>query len=98
MTTRYVTLYADNKFDIIHDITMDKSRIIEAIIHNERNPEMDVFNAVRNLAIKARLNSMKSPELWIFWSDIDEHKLIKLSKDDPIELITTIRSNGIKIF
>lgn len=98
MTNRYVTLFDDQGFEGIIDITCDDHRKIEAAILNEPNPEIEVNKTVKYMVFRARANPQRSPEVWIFWSEIDEKVLWDASQESPQQLANLIRSNGTHVY
>lgn len=94
MSYRYITLFDENGIETIVDITLDNHAILDAIIHNEKNPEQVIYDKINNIMLRARLNSQRKTEVWIFWSDADEH-MLSLAKD---ELIDIIQEKGHKLY
>jgi hypothetical protein len=98
MTYRYITIFDDEGFEGIIDITCDNNRKIEAAILDEPNPEIEVNKTVKYMVFRARANPQKSPEVWIFWSDIDEKVLWDASQESPQQLVDLIRANGSDVY
>ena len=98
MTYRYITIFDDQGFEGIIDITCDDHRKIEAAILDEENPEIEINKTVKYMVFRARANPQRSPEVWIFWSDIDEKVLWEASQESPQQLADLIRSNGTSVY
>jgi len=50
------------------------------------------------MVFRARANPQRSPEVWIFWSDIDEKVLWDASQKSPQEFADLIRANGSDVY
>lgn len=97
-TYRYLTLFDNLGFEGIIDITCDDSHKVEAAIHNDPDPEIEINKTAKYMVFRARANPQRTPEVWIFWSNVEDKTLWKLSQESPQMLADLIRKTGVNIF
>jgi hypothetical protein len=97
-TYRYITLFDNLGFEGIIDITCDKQMKAEAALHDEPDPEIEMNKTVKYMVFRARANPQRTPEVWMFWSDVDEKILWEYSQESPQALADLIRKDGFCVF
>lgn len=98
INNRYVTLFDNEGFESIIDITCDETEKITAALEDRENPEKEIYSLINTLTLRARFNLHRKPEIWVFWSHIDTDTLWEISQENPQQLADLIRDKGVKIF
>jgi hypothetical protein len=82
-------------FECIVDITSaERRQLLETI---QGLPASPAFN-LHAMMLRARFNPHRSPEIWIFESDVNEKQLCELAESDPQQMADLIRSHGHAVF
>lgn len=95
---RYITLFDNLGFESIIDITCDDAVRAEAVLYDEPDPLKGITSLVSSMTLRARFNLHRSPEIWVFWSDVDEDSLFKMAKENPQAMADLIRSKGVSVY
>lgn len=95
---RYITMFDNLGFESIIDITCDDSVRAEAVLFDKDDPQKEIHQLISKLTLRAKFNPHCSPEIWIFWSDIDETMLFKSATENPQAMADLIRSKGVNVF
>lgn len=98
MSFRYITLFDSEGFESIIDITCDVHHRAEAALCDEEDPQKEIAALINKMTLRARFNPQRSPEIWVFWSDIDEKTLYKSACENPQMMADLIRSKGVKLY
>lgn len=98
MSFRYLTLFDNLGFESIIDITCDNASRAEAVLYDEDDPEKKITSLVNKMTLRARFNPHRNPEIWIFWSDVDENTLFTAAQISPQEMANLIRSKGVSVY
>lgn len=93
MTYRYITIIGPTQLEVIEDITLDEHVVLEALLLSNPNPEKQMFATIRKMVSQAKVDNKN---VWIFWSDIAEHKIEKYFTNK--ELISFIKEQGMRIY
>lgn len=94
---RYVTLFDNEGFESIIDITCGNMEKMSAALEDREDPENEIYSLVNTMTLRARFNPQRNPEIWVFWSHIDEETLWKVSQETPQQLADLIRKIGISV-
>lgn len=95
---RYVAMFDSLGFESIIDITYDELSRVESVLNDEKDPLNDIQSLISKMSLRARMNSHRNPEIWIFWSDVDENTLVYMAKQSPQIMADLIRSKGVSVF
>lgn len=94
---RYVTLFDNEGFESIIDITCDDTERMTAALEDKKDPELEIYSLIHTMKLRATFNPHRNPEIWIFWSHIDEETLWKISQENPQTLADLIREKGVNV-
>jgi hypothetical protein len=82
-------------FECLIDITRsERKQLLQTIKGEDTNP---AFN-INAMMLRARFNPQRSPEIWIFESNVTEQDLKDLAEEQPQQMADLIRSHGSPIF
>lgn len=95
---RYITLFDELGFESIIDITCDDAVRAEAVLYDKDDPQKEIIQLINKLSLRARFNPHRSPEIWVFWSEVDEKTLFKSAEENPQAMADLIRSKGVNVF
>jgi hypothetical protein len=87
----FVAYWDCNGFECIVDVTSYERKKLLAEIKGE-SIKMPV--SLTHLTMRARFNPQRSPEIWLFTSEVNEATLQKVAEEDPQMLVDLIRSHG----
>ena len=94
-THQYVAYFDNLGFECIIDITSsERHQLMQAIKGEEPTP---AFN-INAMMLRARFNPQRSPEIWIFESEISQSTFRELAQEQPQMLADLIRSHGTAVF
>jgi hypothetical protein len=92
---QYVAYFDNLGFECVIDITSsERQQLLQTIKGEEPTP---AFN-INAMMLRARFNPQRSPEIWIFESNVDEQTFKQLAEQQPQQLADMIRSHGTAIF
>lgn len=94
---RYVTLFDNEGFESIIDITCDDMEKMSAALEDREDPENEIYSLINTMTLRALFNPHRNPEIWVFWSHIDEKTLWKVSQETPQQLADLIRKIGVSV-
>lgn len=95
---RYITLFDNEGFESIIDITCDNVEKVTAALEDAEDPEKKIHSLINTMTLRARFNPHRNPEIWVFWSHIDTDTLWKASQENPQQMADLIRKKGVNIF
>ena len=95
---RYITLFDNLGFESIIDITCDDAVRAEAVLYDKDDPQKEIIQLINKLSLRARFNPHRSPEIWVFWSEVDEKTLFKSAEENPQAMADLIRNKGVNVF
>ena len=95
---RYITLFDELGFESIIDITCDDAVRAEAVLYDKDDPQKEIIQLINKLSLRARFNPHRSPEIWVFWSEVDEKTLFKSAEENPQAMADLIRNKGVNVF
>lgn len=95
---RYVTMFDNEGFESIIDITCDMFTKTNAILHDEPDPEKNIYSLIHRMTLRATFNPHREPEIWIFWSDLDEKTLYDSAVENPQMMADLIRQKGVNVY
>ena len=98
MSYRYITMFDNLGFECVIDITCDTSHRAEAVINDEPDPQTKIVSLVNKMILRAKFNTHRNPEIWIFWSDISEKDLFDACEQSPQQMADLIRSRGTNLY
>ena len=82
-------------FECLIDVTSyERHKLLADIKGDSIRPPFN-FN---HMLMRARFNPQRSPEIWLFTSEVDETTLQKVANEDPQMLVDLIRSHGKNLF
>jgi hypothetical protein len=82
-------------FEAVIDLTRDsQQRMLAQLADRAEPPRVPL----PEMLLRARANPQRSPEIWIFSSEVDIETLRAYTKDNPHGLADLIREHGTKIF
>jgi hypothetical protein len=88
--------YFDNLgFECVIDITNAERKQLMQTLKGE---EITAAFNVNAMMLRARFNPQRSPEIWIFESNVDEATLRELAESSPQMLADLIRAHGSSIY
>lgn len=94
-THQFVAYFDSLGFECIVDITSSERRqLLQTIQGVKPTPDLNLHA----MMLRARFNPHRSPEIWIFESDVSEQKLRELAETDPQMMANLIRKNGHAVF
>lgn len=70
----------------------------EAIVSALKEEKIQWRNPIQYMILRARFNSQRHYEIYVFESSMGEEELIKLFKDDPQLMADTIRRIGQQLY
>lgn len=96
MEYRYITLFDIEGFESILDISDDDNAKAETILNDENieNLEKSINSLVVAMLFRARANAHRYPEVWVFWSEIDQKTLMNAAEENPQMMANLIRERG----
>lgn len=89
--TKYLTMFDCEGFECLIDITSRERQYLMAAIKGEEYKD-DI--SLNSMMLRARYNSQRSPEIWVFTSLVDDATLQELKENEPQMLADLIRSHG----
>lgn len=95
---RYITLFDNLGFECIIDITCDDAVRAEAVLYDKDDPQKEIMQLINKLSLRARFNPHRNPEIWVFWSDINEETLFRNAEKNPQGMADLIRKNGVNVY
>lgn len=92
---KFVAYFDSLGFECVIDITSaERKQLMEMIKGEDPSP---AFN-INAMMLRARFNPQRSPEIWIFESNVSQDDLFELGQENPQQLADLIRSHGSPIF
>lgn len=92
---QYVAYFDNLGFECVIDVTRsERQQLIQSLKGEDPTP---AFN-INAMMLRARFNPQRSPEIWIFESDVSEEIFKQLAEENPQQLADMIRSHGTPIF
>ena len=88
---KYLTMFDCEGFECIIDITSRERQYLMSTLKNEEYKDDINLNA---MMMRARYNSQRSPEIWVFTSQVDDATIQELKETEPQMLADLIRSHG----
>lgn len=91
----FVAYWDCNGFECLVDVTSYERHKLLAEIKGET---IEAPVNLTHLVMRARFNPQRSPEIWLFTSEVDGATLKKVAEDTPQMLADLIRSHGKNLF
>lgn len=89
----YVAYFDCLGFECLIDVTSyERKKLLYAISGDEKDRPPS-FN-MHHLMMRARFNPQRSPEIYIFTSDVDQATLWELAEKNPQEMADLVRKHG----
>ena len=82
-------------FECILDITTAERNMLMQTLKGEKVTNDIPLN---QMMLRARYNSQRSPEIWVFTSTVDHDSLCELSQNEPQMLADLIRERGTNVW
>jgi chemotaxis regulatin CheY-phosphate phosphatase CheZ len=95
-TRRFVAYFDCLGFECIIDATDYAQRQVWAAL-SQATPKTDTFN-LNAMVLRARFNPQRSPEIWMFDSELDQQELDDLAESQPQILADCIRKSGVSLY
>lgn len=93
---KFIAYWDCNGFECVVDITSYERHKLLADIKGARSPASPVN--LLYLTMRARFNPHRSPEIWIFTSEIEEATLKQVAEEQPQVLADLIRIHGKNLY
>lgn len=95
MTDKLFIAYWDTLgFECILNLSDQDKRAMWATLGDKPAPRLPV----QEMIMRAKANPQRFPEIWTFWSSINQKQLLSYSQDMPQALADGIRNIGTKVF
>lgn len=88
---KFLTMFDCEGFECLIDITSTERKMLMQTLKGE-----EVTNDIplNQMMMRARYNPQRSPEIWVFTSEVDESTLRGLIESSPQMLVDLIREHG----
>ena len=95
MSSRLYLAYFDTLgFECILDLSDQEKKAMWAVLSDKDPPRLPVHQMI----MRAKANPQRFPEIWTFWSEIEQAQLLKYAESMPQALVDSIRELGEKVF
>ena len=92
---KFVAYFDCLGFECVIDITSsERQQLMQTLKGEDPSP---AFN-INAMMLRARFNPQRSPEIWIFESNVSQAELAELGQESPQQLADLIRSHGSPVF
>lgn len=94
--TQWLTYFDSDGFEAFVDIKAKVEKEAWDLFVNDQRSESSINQVYSHMAMRARFNPQRSPEIWVFNSseEIDEEALWSVADENPQFLADWIRKNG----
>lgn len=90
----YLAYWDTLGFECIINLSDQDKRAMWAVLGDKEPPKLPVHMMI----MRAKANPQRFPEIWTFWSCIDQKTLLKYAQDQPQALADSIRQLGKQVF
>lgn len=96
MDYRYITLFDNLGFESIIDISINDEAKVEEILNagSLDKLEKNINSLITSILFRAKANEHRYPEIWIFWSEIEQKTLWNAAQENPQMMADLIRERG----
>ena len=90
----YLAYFDTLGFECILNLSGHEKRAMWAVLGDKEPEKLPVHMMI----MRAKANPQRFPEIWTFWSCIDQKELLKYAQDEPQALADSIRRLGQQVF
>lgn len=88
---KYLTMFDCEGFECMIDITSRERQYLLSTIKGEEYKD-DI--GLNGMMMRARFNPQRSPEIWVFTSQVSDATIQELKESEPQMLVDLIREHG----